>query len=163
MAAISEEPEEYPTKEDLIRAGVLALVTGVFGFALTYAIFVKPYRQGKSLAGLDRHAAESSQPAAYRQSDQQAAGYAVSYGVSGGVEQEKRKSKLEIKAPERKQAVAQNVPTPTPTPTPTSLPLPDEAYQQRQSSLKVHAPQPQVAPVEVPWLVKARKEKRLDS
>ncbi len=150
MAAISEEPEEYPTKEDLIRAGVLALVTGVFGFALTYAIFVKPYRQGKSLAGLDRHAAESSQPAAYRQSDQQAAGYAVSYGVSGGVEQEKRKSKLEIKAPERKQAVAQNVPTPTPTPTPTSLPLPDEAYQQRQSSLKVHAPQPQVAPVEVP-------------
>ena len=42
MAAISEEPEEYPTKDDLIRAGVLAVVTGVFGIALTYAHFVRP-------------------------------------------------------------------------------------------------------------------------
>lgn len=150
MAAVSDEPEEYPSKDDLIRAGVLALVTGVFGFALTYALFVRPYRQGKSLAGLDRHAAESSQPAAYRQSDQQAAGYAVSYGVSAGVEPEKRKSKLEIKAPERKQAVAQNVPTATPTPAATSLPLPDETYRQRESSLKVRAPQPQVAAVAAP-------------
>lgn len=151
MAAITDEPEEYPTKDDLIRAGVLALVTGVFGFALTYAVFVRPYRQGKSLAGLDRHAAESSQPAAYRQNDQQAAGYAVSYGTSTGVDPEKRKSKLEIKAPERKQAVAQNVPTPTPSPSATSLPLPDQqAYHQRQSSLKVRAPQTQVAAASPP-------------
>ncbi len=150
MAAISEEPEEYPTKDDLIRAGVLALVTGVFGFTLTYALFVRPYRQGKSLAGLDRHAAESSQPAAYRQTDQQSIGYAGSYGGSSGVDPEKRKSKLEIKPPERKQAVAQNVPTPTPTPSATSLPLPDEAYKQRESNLRVRAPQPQVAAVVAP-------------
>ncbi|MBX3169885.1 MAG: hypothetical protein KF760_20950 [Candidatus Eremiobacteraeota bacterium] len=143
MAAMSDEPEEYPTKDDLIRAGMLALVTGVFGFALTYAIFIKPYRQEKSLAGLDRHAAESSQPAAYRQTDQQAAGYAISYGASGGVDPEKRKSKLEIKPPERKQAVAHNVPTATPSPSATSLPLPGEAYKQRESNLKVRAPQPQ--------------------
>lgn len=150
MAAITDEPEEYPSKDDLIRAGVLALVTGVLGFALTYALFVRPYRQGKSLAGLDRHAAESSQPAAYRQSDQQAIGYAVSYGASSGIDPEKRKSKLEIKPPERKQAVAQNVPTPTPSPSATSLPLPDEAYKQRESNLKVRAPQPQVAAVVAP-------------
>ena len=47
MAATASEPEEYPTKDDLIRAGVLALVTGLVGFAFTYALFVKPYRQGK--------------------------------------------------------------------------------------------------------------------
>ncbi|MBN9419398.1 MAG: hypothetical protein J0I12_28345 [Candidatus Eremiobacteraeota bacterium] len=151
MAATASEPEEYPTKDDLIRAGVLALVTGLVGFAFTYALFVKPYRQGKSLAGLDRHAAETSQPAAYRQSDQQAAGYAISYGSSGGGISEKRKSKLEIKAPERKQPVAQNVPTATPAPAPTALPLPGGEYRQRESSLKVRAPQ-QIAtqPVDAP-------------
>lgn len=148
-AASTEEPEEYPTKEDLIRAGALALLTAVVGFAFTYAIFVRPYRQGKSLAGLDRRAAESSQPAAYRQSDQQAMGYSMSYGSGGSEPTEKRRSKLEIKVPERKTAVAQAPPTPTPSPSATSLPLPDSAYQQRQSNLQVRPPKPQL-PSEVP-------------
>ena len=150
MAATASEPEEYPSKDDLIRAGVLALVTGLLGFAVTYTLFVKPDRQAKSLAGLDRHAAETSQPAAYRQSEDQAAGYAISYGSSGGGPAEKRRSKLEIKAPERKAAVAQDAPTPTPSPSATALPLPGGEYRQRESSLKVRAPQPVVAPVENP-------------
>ncbi|MFN8608383.1 MAG: hypothetical protein U0931_12675 [Vulcanimicrobiota bacterium] len=150
MAATASEPEEeYPSKDDLIKAGVVALITGVLGFAITYSVFVRPYRQGKSLAGLDRHAAESSQPAAYRQSDQGAGAYAIAYTAAGGAGAEQRKSKLEIKAPERKVPVPQEQELKaTPTPEPTSLPLPGSAYQQRQSHLQVHAPQPQVTPGE---------------
>ena len=143
-ATTTEEPEEYPTKKDLIRAGAVALLTALVGFAFTYAIFVRPYRQGKGLARLDRRAAESSQPAAYRQSDQQAMGYSMSYGSGGSEPTEKRRSKLEIKVPERKAAVAQAAPTPTPSPSATALPLPDSAYQQRQSNLQVRAPKPQL-------------------
>lgn len=144
MAATAGEPEEeYPSRDDLIKAGVVALITGVIGFVVTYSVFVKPFRQEKSLAGLDRHAAESSQPAAYRQSDQASAGYAVSYSSAGASGYEQRKSKLEVQAPERKAPVPQEdtQPKPTPTPQPTSLPLPGSAYQQRQSHLQVHAPQ----------------------
>lgn len=151
MAVTASEPEEeYPTKDDLIKAGLVALVTGVLGFAVTYTVFVKPFHQGKALGGLDRHAAESSQPAAYRQSDQGLGGYATSYGSTSGAGYEQRKSKLEIKAPERKTPIRQDTPTPEPTPEPTSLPLPGSAYQQRQSHLQVHAPQPQLAPSETP-------------
>ncbi|MBS2036031.1 trypsin-like peptidase domain-containing protein [bacterium] len=151
MAATAGEPEEeYPSKDDLIKAGVVALITGLLGFVVTYSVFVRPYRQGKSLAGLDRHAAESSQPAAYRQSDQGAAGYAVAYTSAGGTTYEQRKSKLEIQTPERKAPVPQEDARPqaTPTPQPTSLPLPGSAYQQRQSHLQVHAPQSQLPSVD---------------
>jgi hypothetical protein len=151
MAVTANEPEEeYPTKDDLMKAGVVALVTGVLGFAVTYTVFVKPYVQNKGLTGLDRHAAESSQPAAYRQSDQGLSGYATSYGSSGGSAYEERKSKLEIKAPERKTPIPQETPKATPTPAATSLPLPGSAYQRRQSHLQVHAPRTLPSPLETP-------------
>ncbi|MBT9586428.1 trypsin-like peptidase domain-containing protein [bacterium] len=135
------DPEEYPTRQDLIRAALVAILTGLIGFSVTYYLFVRPTQRNKSLAGLDRRGAETSQPAAYRQSGDQAAAFALAYMPVGGSVLEKRKSQLEIKEPERKQALAAATRTEaTPTPTPTSLPLPDEDYQQRSSHLQVKNP-----------------------
>jgi len=141
MSVSLDPDEEYPTKQDLIRAGALALISGILGFATTYSIFVRPYRAEKNLAGLDRKGAERSQPAAYRQSTDAVAAFAVPYSGGGGGPLEKRKARLEIKQPSRKPTVA--VVESTPTPTPSSLPLEvgDDDYQHRRNSpLKVHSP-----------------------
>ena len=140
------DADEYPTRQDLIRAGLVAVLTGLLGFALTYLVFVKPTASNRSLAGLDRRAAEVSQPAAYKQSSQEAAAYAFPYTPSSGARFEKRKSKWEIREPERKSVAVVLEPTPTPTPSQTSLPLPDSGYQQRSSHLQVKSPVASVDP-----------------
>jgi hypothetical protein len=134
------DPEEFPTRQHLIRAAGLALVTGLAGFLVTYQLFVKPTRAPKTLAALDRRGAETFQPAAYKQSSRQAAAYSVPYLPGGSAIFEQRTSKLEIKAPERKALAARSSDPVQPTATPTSLPLPDQDYQQRSSHLQIKKP-----------------------
>lgn len=109
-----------------MRAGFVALATGLIGFAVSYSIFVKPLRKMLALPGLNRAAAERSQPAAYREETSPVAVY-MSYGGGGSAPRKPDKPRTELKAPARKAVVvAAVVPvrTAVPNPGPTSLPLP---------------------------------------
>lgn len=121
--------EEYPTREDLVRAGLIAAGTALLGFLVSYHIFVHPLHQGVRVAGLDRRAAEHPLPPAYHgeNAGSPRIDFAYSSGVSDSGTGDKRR-RLVIAEPTRTlPAVA--VATPTPEATPSALPLPDEQYQ----------------------------------
>ena len=129
MSESSLDPEDYPTRQDLIRAGAIALGLGLVGFIFTFTLFVKPDLKKRQLAGVDRNAAEHSLPQAYRDHGSQQGVLAIPYSSGGWSGSKLRKSPLEIKKPERAVAVVQ---APRPTATPSSLPLPGEQVGRRE-------------------------------
>lgn len=142
MAAVADS-EDYPTRQDLIRAGGLAVFSGLVGFVVTYALFVRPNLKETLLAGLDRRAAETSQPHAYKES--QGAGYTFSgsYSTATSV-REKRVSKFVVETPKlvalAPEATATPSATPSASPTAQALPLPGQDYHTKTSHLHIEAP-----------------------
>jgi hypothetical protein len=138
MQSHSVDPEEYPTRQDVLRAGALAVGLALLGFVTTFALFVKPILKKDALLGVDRGAAERSLPPAYKNSSSGPSHSAVAYSSGGWSSSTKRKSSLEIKEPERELPVAKVV---VPKSTPTALPLPENPNQQRTPP-KLNRPKP---------------------
>lgn len=122
------DPEAYPSKEDLVRAGLLALFTGLVGFVVTYLVFVRAERKDLKIAGVDRRGAERPQPAAYKEHLGERATYHFPYAGAGSGFRERVSTPLKVEKPKRTAAVDRK-PKEVPKPTPTSLPLPDPDYQ----------------------------------
>lgn len=122
------DPEAYPSKQDLIGAGLLALFTGLIGFSFTYLVFVRPERKDPKIAGVDRRAAERPQPAAYKEHLGQRASYHFPYAGAGAGFRERVSTPLRVEKPERTVAL-NSKPKEVPKPKATSLPLPDAGYQ----------------------------------
>lgn len=132
------EPEEYPTREDLARAGLVAAATALFGFLVSYHAFVRPLNRGIQLPGLDRRAAERPLPSAYR--EKVASGPVLDYpytlGGAGSSARGKRPAHLDLTEPNRVLPLVGMQTTPTPTPRAAALPLPDEEYHTRTGAAR---------------------------
>ncbi len=148
------DSEDYPSRQDLVRAGLLALSTGLLGFVTSYALFVGPLKPAKALESLDRSAAERPQPAAYRE---HRSGSYLHFGfvaaASESHDSEARgRSRLQIEKPERTAApVAVPRASASPRASATALPLPEEPEIRPVSRLQIQPPRTvQPDPAEAP-------------
>ena len=148
---MASDLESYPTRQDLVRAGLLAVSTGVLGFVFSYSLFVGPIKPARAQEKLDRGSAERPQPAAYRE---HRPGSYFHFGFSAGSADSgpevRGASKLRIEKPARELPKVAAAPAArAPQPEATSRPLPQEPEMRPLSRIQIKAPQ-QAAPPPVP-------------